>query len=319
VSQVPKPLTCLLLVALFVALAAPSAAAEVAAGCHPHLEATTYEIGLHGTDGYALRIESDARERVTLGVETRHEFARYTVPGASKLHRLRARFGRLGYIALHIRRPRRDPFPAEPVVLEGRIVFRGEDGFTSISRRRVRGAVFHSSVKRCEGGAPESRALASRSDAHTRVTQVAAVEKGSNRSVAVSVQASDPPNLEEEGGGDFVFALLQETRGRMNIVRGVYGTAIAGVGNPVGTDPLAGSVSPPLPFRGTASYSRASASPTVWSGDLSVSFPGARNVPLVGPGFSALACSATAFRAVDSCREEVNKLIESSLLLGPIF
>jgi hypothetical protein len=129
------------------------------------------------------------------------------------------------------------------------------------------------------------------------------------------MQASDPPNLEEDGGGDYVDALAQERREGMSIERLVHiaGPSMAGIGKPTSIDPLTGSILAPPPFHGTANYSD-SGSTTLWSGDLSVSFPGASDVPLTGPGFSALACSAIAFRAVEVCREEASDLAEGSLL-----
>ncbi|HEX2391366.1 MAG TPA: hypothetical protein VHI77_00455 [Solirubrobacterales bacterium] len=299
-------------VALALTLAAPSTAL---ARCHSGSKTTTYDIALHGTHGYRLEFESDAAGRVVLWAERKDRLARYTVGGTIEPHGLKASFGALGGLALHVRHPRRDPFPAEPVLLEGHLVFHGEEGFTSISRRRVRGAVFRRSAADCGRRAAAMTRLAEASD-RSSATLVVAAERSSTHSVSVELQASDPPDLEENGGGDFADARLQERREGMRIERAVVldGPVTASVGAPLGTDPLTGEIFPPPPYHGTATYSGGPGSPAHWDGDLSVSFPGASNVPLTGPGFSALACRGAGFRAVDRCREEIVEFLQQSFL-----
>jgi hypothetical protein len=299
-------------VALALTLAAPSAAL---ARCHSGSKTTKYDIAVRGTHGYRLEFEGDSMGRVVLWAERKDRLARYTVRGTIEPHGLKASFGALGGLALHVRHPRRDPFPAEPVVLEGRLAFRGEQGFTSISRRRVKGAVFRRPADDCGRRAATMAPLAQVSS-QSSATLVAAAEKSPTRSVSVDLQASDPPDLEENGGGDFADARLQERREGMRIERAVIldGPITAGIGAPSGTEPLVGEISAPPPYHGTATYSGGPGIPAHWDGDLSVSFPGASNVPLTGPGFSALVCRGAGFRALDRCQEEVGDFLEGSFV-----
>jgi hypothetical protein len=305
-------------IGLLLLLTFPSAAA--AARCHFRVATTTYDFALSGTHGYTVFVGSDVGGRITLFArrEAGDREVEYTVHGVSSRHRLQARFGKLGRIALRVRHPERGPLDVETALLEGHLAFRGEEGFTSVSIHRTTAVAVHRFVRTCRGSLPERMARASRSTEHDPVTVLAAVEKSPNRVIVVALQATNPPNLDDDSG-DFLATILQERREGMKIQRVVSADAPeADLGLQAGATPFTGSVSPPRPFRGTASFSPGSDSLTTWSGDLSVSFPGAANVPLTGSSFSARACGAAGSRALDECEDDREELIEDSLLF-PLF
>ncbi|MGB7685608.1 MAG: hypothetical protein WBL45_07465 [Solirubrobacterales bacterium] len=149
------------------------------------------------------------------------------------------------------------------------------------------------------------------------MTFLGAAERAPNRAVFLRLQSSRPPFLEEDGGGDFLAVGLEERREQMYIKRGVgFDEPIAMVtASPLGAEPFNVNVVASNPFSGTGAYSQAPGSPASWSGDLSVSLPGARDVPLTGPGFSAVACGdneRTNRREI--CEGEIEELYQASLL-----
>jgi hypothetical protein len=320
-NAVPVRGLCLT-IGLCLALALPSAAA--ASRCHSRVKSTSYFIDVRGTHGYSVQIESNDAGGVVLTAEKPRggRVALYAVRGVSKVNRLEATFGNLGRVALHVRYPKRTLFDSEPVLLEGRLAFKGEEGFTSVSLHRVRGAAFNRFGAICKPPLHEREARASLSSGPKAETFVAAAEKGPRQSVLMRLQASDPPNSDGDVG-DFIVVILQESREGMRIERAVDVSASeANLETMVQAAAFTGSISPPPPFRGTATFSRDPASLTMWSGDLSVSLPGARDVPLTGGGFSAVACGlrpgsaeATSER---SCDREVEELLEEKLLF-PFF
>ncbi len=103
----------------------------------------------------------------------------------------------------------------------------------------------------------------------------------------------------------------------MYIKRGVgFDEPIAMVtASPLGAELFNVNVVASNPFSGTGAYSQAPGLTASWSGDLSVSLPGARDVPLTGPGFSAVACGdneRTNRREI--CEGEIEELYQASLL-----
>lgn len=64
-----------------------------------------------------------------------------------------------------------------------------------------------------------------------------------------------------------------------------------------GKEPETVKVKLPKPFAGRALYSRSQGSFPSWTGDLKVDLPGAKGVPLTGPGISTVICRGK----VDSC------------------
>lgn len=291
--------------------------------CHSQIKATTYELTLRGSNGYQVEIESFRSGKVTLTAQKETGFggfvATYAVKGQSDERGLKADFGQLGRIAVHIRRQRPTRFAVESVRLEGRIEFHGEQGFTSVSLRRARGAVSRTFKRACPGRSSGRQPRASHadisSDGGARETGLVAAELTSNRAVSMEVRSGP------FSGGKAIFALvsLEERREGMRIERGtIYSSRLGTVSaTPPGTGPLSGNVALPYPFSGTAAFSRDSDSPTSWSGDLAVSMPGAPNVPLTGPGFSAVACSGKEeTNRLERCADEMEDLRGASILFA---
>jgi hypothetical protein len=319
----PLALAPVLCVAL-VALTAP-ATASAGRGCHSQVTSTTYLMELQGSHGYPIKIESFPNGRVALTTEKGNLYADYAVNGRSDERGLEADFGALGRIAVHFHRPGPGVFHSETVRLEGKIEFHGDEGFTSLSLTHAKGAVFRRFKRVCaatRGRVPARAARASvlKRSASRAVTTVAAAEHTPSRTVLVRLQSSQPPLLGEDGGGDDAVVILEERRERIYILRiAVLDPLTEGVTvSPSGAEPLSGSVVLPPPFSGTAAFSRPSGSITSWSGNLTASLPGASNVPLTGPGFTAVACSGKEDTGrLEGCEEELGKLVEASWLRQP--
>jgi len=302
-------------------LSAP-AGASADQGCHNRTTETTYVFSVHGSHGYKINVESFRSGKVSLTAEKKHYFAEYTVRGRSDESRLEADFGQLGSISVRPRRHGAALYPAESVRLQGRIEFHGEEGFTSISLRGTWGAMFRKLRRSCPpSSGTRGRASAAGSFARgsekRAMTFVTAAERTANRSVLLFLQNSQPPAIEEDGGGDYMGARLEERREGMSIIRGVvFDLPLATVtASPVGANPFNVSLTAPSPFSGTASYSETSGAPATWTGDFAVSMPGVTNLPLTGPGFSAVACGDTEKTNLrETCEGESEDLVEASLL-----
>jgi hypothetical protein len=114
----------------------------------------------------------------------------------------------------------------------------------------------------------------------------------------------------------FVNAQLVEHRGRLEIVRrnSFEVESKSMVDSPLGVAPITVSLTMPSPFAGTAEYLEHPGSPPSWSGNLSVSLPGAPSVPLSGPGFKSIFCRGPIdSKKTDRCTAEANSLFFSSL------
>jgi hypothetical protein len=302
-------------------LSAP-AGASADQGCHNRTTETTYVFSVRGSHGYRIDVESFRSGKVRLTAEKEHYFAEYTVRGRSDEQRLEADFGQLGGISVQPRHRSAVRYQAEPVRLTGRIQFHGEEGFTSISLRGTRGAMSRKVKRSCppSGGARGRASTAGKPSgrpAKRAITFVAAAERTANRSVLLSLQSSQPPLIEEDGGGDFLVVFLEERREGMAIRRAVtFDESVATASaTPPGANPFTASVAAAAPFSGTASYSQAAGAPATWAGDLAVSLPGVSNLPLAGPGFSAVACVDTEkTNRRETCEGEIEDLIEASLL-----
>jgi hypothetical protein len=294
--------------------------------CDSLVKSTTYLMELQGSHGYRIEIESFPTGKVVLSAENGNFFAVYAVDGESSERGLKADFGGLGRIAVHFHRPGHEVFEAEPVKLKGTIEFHGEEGFTSLSRKHARGVVVHRFRRVCSGGRSRVPVGASRLAAFERqgraaggravATTLVAAEHTPSRAVVVALAGSQPPDPQEEGE-EFAVAFLEERRDGMYIARAGILDPLAGtvIPSPPGVEPLSGSVALGYPFSGTAAFSRASNAPTSWSGDLTASLPGAANVPLTGPGFSAVACSGVAETSrLEACEEEAEELEKASFL-----
>lgn len=217
----------------------------------------------------------------------------YEVPARVTGEVVRARFGKLGRIAVRFqpsgrvkhRRPPRGcqgrPKRTIPGVFVGAIRFRGEQGYTRLAIGRAKGKMEESPRWRCRSA---DRGDASRAAKASAAEGTTVLEATSSRNrLAFSAGLVRPSGKREVA----VFnATSNERRGKMLIER----SALA-----IGRDRTlafdegltSATVSPPRPFSGSAAFLTNPDGTTSWTGDLRVDFPGAKNRSLVGDTFTA--------------------------------
>lgn len=248
------------------------------------------ELRLHGSHGYEIAVgafgaqpaesgEPGHAGAVTVTVHRRGEAARYSVPATVTSDSIHADLGSLGEIDLTLHRSGhkrvvhskclRDSIRYEPGVYEGTLRFRGEGGYTGVSRTAAR-RVLPIPLGPCSGsgsgensgdGLPGAR-LRGLSFAHGRTLRF---QFNKNRPRARVVYS----------------ASVRERRGDLRISRTVEGTAAPAAFQFAGNLSSA-SLRPPSPFFGSAELRRPPNSVTAMlRGDLDVAFPG-RTIALTG-------------------------------------
>jgi hypothetical protein len=311
-------------------------------------------ISMRGSHGYRVWVESVGRGHVRLSAEKGGGFlallfgrpdlaAAYVVRGRVTRDRLRANFGKLGFVSVRFHRRGR-PTPGgtivpvhckgrQPIREHGRFVgsirFRGEHGFSRVNLRAARGTVvrrfkrscgFHSG-RRPEGAARPSEA---RPRLELRATVLGAAARRAGRTAAVAgLRLESPPGKGEEGGSlTFLAAWVAEHRGRIEIRRsaemlGDEGTLLF---SPPGVEPARTTMVAPNPFSGTGVYLEEPGSPPSWTGSLSVHLPGEDPVPLAGRRFTAALCREKTLNQAIRCLSRIEKVTEgakrSSISLG---
>lgn len=260
----------------------------------PHDRSAEAEV--RGSNGYHVELKvfsglffvtaSKATQRVT-------EEVTYFFFG-SKLRddRLRAHLPGVGRIDLRFReqsRSREDPAPnckgagelTRQGNFRGRIKLSGEHGFTQVDVRAVHGEIVDEPKQVCRrnGRAQSSadtqeallRAVVPRGKG---ILEFSALEWGSN--------LDGFPNV-------FGGRLIRQ-RGPMFVINSAYGLTEDSEALTLDRPPLSGSVVPPKPFTGTATFQREPGGTFTWLGDLAAELPGVGPVKLAGPAFKAEAC-----------------------------
>lgn len=187
--------------------------------------------------------------------------ASYTAKGKVSDEQMKARFKGFGKVALEFDpkgRPKRDAPPKgckgpdtviQSGTWEGKLVFRGENSYTKVSERKVKGTVTKRGELKCDipgGGFPPSNCLALNSNA----TDVFFGARERN-----------------QGGAQFSATAL-EKKGRVEIRRSV--TAVGQAGSfTANVEAGTASVNPPSPFSGSATVENGTL-----NGSLSVELPG---------------------------------------------
>jgi hypothetical protein len=206
--------------------------------------------------------------------------------------RVRAHLPRIGRIDLRFHersRSREDPAPncegagelTRQGTFRGRIKLTGERGFTAVDVRAVRGKIVDEPKQVCrrKGRAHSSsgtqeellRAVVPRGQG---ILEFSAIQWASNLDFL--------PNV--------LSARLTRQRGPMFVINAVYGLTEDPEAIALNRPPLSGSVIPPKPFTGTATFQRESGGTFTWLGDLATELPGVGPVNLAGPKFNAEAC-----------------------------
>jgi hypothetical protein len=208
----------------------------------------------------------------------------YLAHGVGTPERLQATFGQFGKVSMRFRESRNRTWFGRPRTCRGanRFIqrrgtfhgsfrFRGEDGFVSVRVHRAKGAVVIPAPK-CKHRKPSAVVEALSSSAPAALVSIARDGVDSTGFLAF------------EGRKSTVFvAADEEARNKVAIVRfAVLRRPIAIHSNEALT---AVTVSPSAPFHGTGRYRAAPDGSTTWSGNLSVSLPGAPRTPLTGPDF----------------------------------
>ncbi|HYQ78928.1 MAG TPA: hypothetical protein VEP91_07450 [Solirubrobacterales bacterium] len=244
------------------------------------LKADGYKIGV-STFGSAVFLE------VWRGGSGRRVQTAYLARGVARPERLQATFGSFGKVKMRFREARNrswrgrvrtcrgaNRFIKRRGVFRGNLRFKGEGGYVSIRIHRAKGAVVTEAPKcrRHRGGGGFDIPFASFSQPKSAVLAIA--RQGVDATAFLGV---------EDRRSTLFFAAREESRGKLAIVR----MAVLRRRSPIHTNEALTSahLSPPAPFHGTGRYRAAADGTSVWSGGLSVNFPGKPRYPLTGPEY----------------------------------
>jgi hypothetical protein len=232
--------------------------------------------------GKASKPKPPGRDGLTVQVSKGHASAAYFHPAHFEPKRISGRIGGLGRVKLrfHRQRKRNVSFPhcsghivRRIGVFTGKIRFHGERGYTRVRARRAHGTVEVPRNLHCRfgrGGGSGGPTF--------HETQLDASNDPSDLSRYTDFFA------DKSRDSDTSFFLADETdiHGQLFIDRFAWANAPRSAFT-FAPDLSSAHVEPPAPFSGSADFS----APHQWTGSLSVSLPGAGEVPLSGPDFSA--------------------------------
>lgn len=251
------------------------------------------QLSVKGTKGFQVTINR-LRGRVELIASNGNSAAIYIVrPPKISRDRIEARFPGLGRISVRFHplgRARREPgfcgghAPIKQVgVFRGVVRFEGEHGFTRIGVEQARGFIYRSFKESCKGSdnrsssTPPTYSLIERARLDGRTT------------VFVATKSTDGSPF---AGPSHYFASQWERQAGMTSVRvasaSTDASTFAITGSP--TQPESATVTPPLPFSGTASFHASPGSLAEWEGTLAVDLPGVDTVQLTGSQFKPELC-----------------------------
>lgn len=251
-------------------------------------------IFLRGSDGYQVQLMTAGR-RVAVETGKGSVSAVYAVRGNVSGNRIRARFGKLGRVAVEFspreRRGmkfRRCPDGGPPLefgVFRGTIEFRGERGYTTVDARRARGVVLHPRRRPCRRN--QRAGVSARFGPRPLNTQLTAISrrKGTVTSFDLS-RRRGRSRLSLE-------AFRQEQRGEMQIFRQtstVIGGENAFISSGPGVQPAFAFVVAPKPFGGSGLFQESAGGSVSWTGPLTAWLPGAGKVKLTGEDFALGFC-----------------------------
>jgi hypothetical protein len=207
-SAATGALCCILL-----ALPASASAKRLFDIDHPGI---AVEMSLHGSHGYRIKIKSVSHGRVRLTAKNDSAFAEYTVKGRVTRRALNANFGRLGRVSVRFHRigKPRTGVPLLPVKckgknpirekgrFEGTIRFHGEQGFTEVSARGVKGSVVRRFKRECPlpRGGRDATAAATKRPGDVTLTSFIAGARSHGRIVALQTVASSRRRMKASGG-----------------------------------------------------------------------------------------------------------------------
>jgi hypothetical protein len=252
---------------------------------------------LRGSHGYQISVvrrverpEEPASKRLLL-IEARHGGyeVSYRARGIVTPRRIQVSFGRLGLVSVMFHPSSKTIKTREPCTHDinlarrgafvGRIVFRGERGYTSVTATRALGAVGPVPVGAAADFPLPIKITCGRSEPEAPPTYLDA--RTPHGSVEFTAIAANPPRHSV-----LFLAATAEKRGDIDIYRALY--CVAGAAAFVRDGDLrSATVSPPPPYTGAAAFRRNADGSTSWTGTLAVPFPGRGTVALTGAGFTA--------------------------------
>lgn len=285
-----------------------------------------YRISVEGSDGVVeLRASSPTDEEVG-----------YRVPGLITRHRLKANFGRLGFVSVR--------FGGGPAVTQvsgsgcgaetetrergdftGTIRFRGEHGYTAVAASSARGSVLRYSFGVCLGRARRGALRARRAKGPDGIEKLRTTLLGAGRregagGTGFSIESSASPERPADAGVAFVDVATKRRRGRIEIERsGIFEVPARSLSLAHREGATVGSVNLPAPFEGEATFAGSpDEEPVAWTGDLRVALPGDPQVTLAGSGFRSLLCRGrVGGDRYESCATEAVELSELPLVPEP--
>jgi hypothetical protein len=265
------------------------------------------EFTVKGSNGYTITVSADpegpegSASSVQLTTEGHGGTAIYIVPGKVTPDSIKARFGRLGRVAVHFQpsgHQRRAKLAKKcfinrpPVVssrlgsFSGTIRFRGELGYTQVSARRAQGGIGDPITNTSKRRSCDFHQTAAQQKRERESVFLEASTAGGKLSLFVgrlfgrpSFQALSRRSPASRKARYMFLVGTGERSGRMRILR----LAVA-IGGPedfsFNRGLTSATVEPPAPFTGTGSFLRNPDGSTSWTGSLAVSLPGLGSVPL---------------------------------------
>jgi hypothetical protein len=252
------------------------------------------EFHLHADHGYRVQVQASPATATLTATRAKHDsktgsLSSYIARREPGDGAIRATFGALGTIAMRFRpngavtysKPQAgcvgaDRYTIHHGVFVGSLRFRGEGDYVSVKAQRVAGVSVAPLSLDCSGSPATGRTLSAAADRPPVFRFEAGFRSGT---LAEFFYAS------EEGAHPARFvASVEQTVGRLAIHR--LAIARGGPRSFATDDALSfATISPTSPFAGTGSMTRGPTGARLWGGSLTVTFPGAPEVPLTGPPF----------------------------------
>lgn len=271
---------------------------------------------LEASNGYRGLVMTRGHRQVTLILWKGNTTFEARTEGRVTRHGINARFGDLGKISVRFRgKPFSFGFPgdkegkrrcrgrrseSESGLFHGTIRFRGENGFTQLNSKHVRGFMDRYYRRVCRRDPDEDSSFATalkRLIDLLPVTTLRANARVERTNVRFEAAAIDFRPLLGPGVG-LAYTISAQTvewdRG-MRLTRSVSaegddGSFLFRRGRKA---PRTATVAPPKPFVGTAKYRKEPGSPGSWVGSLAARLPGAGLAAMTGPDFRAVTCNIT--------------------------
>lgn len=200
----------------------------------------------------------------------------------------------------------------QPGYFQGTIRIRGERGYTSAHTARASGDVATVTKEICKRSA-FNRSKSTPAEGETRLFATSGPTHG--RSVALSADTVNFGSTVET----FFAGFASERREGMVIFRQAFvrGAAADLALGDTGDYPASATITPPVPFHGSAIFQRTAGGENSWTGSLSVELPGLGRVAMAGQDFSAKLCRDSGCRPSRNQSAFGRRLVRGRVLAGP--